>query len=100
MKSFLSASILACLLCLQVQSMRHLFLNWGDWKNAIPVIEMWVGSAKSRVRMKIDMAATVTQLVCSDVMGQNYNNQASATFELVSCGDAVAPGCACENGIC
>jgi hypothetical protein len=50
--------------------------------------------------MKIDMAATVTQLVCSDVSSQYYNNEASATFELVSCGDAVAPGCACENGIC
>jgi hypothetical protein len=80
--------------------MRHVFLKWGDWKSATPVIEMWVGSAKSRVRMKIDLAATVTKLVCSDLSIQYYNNEASATFELVSCGDAVAPGCSCENGIC
>lgn len=100
MKTFLSTSILACLLCVQVQSMRHLFLNWGDWKSATPVIETWVGSQKSRVRMKIDMAATMTQLICWDQWRQYYNNEASATFELVSCGDALAPGCSCEKGIC
>ena len=99
-KLMLITLILLSILYLPVHSMRHMFLNWGDWKSTVPIIEMHIGSEKKRVRMKLDLSTTVTQVICQDMGRQYYNKEDSTTFAMVTCGDPAAPECNCEEGIC
>lgn len=81
-------------------SVRHLFLNWKEMNLLRPTIELKIGSNHEKIRMKLDLSTTITEVICDENDRGQYRASGSENWSLVKCGDALVPNCDCVDDYC